>query len=179
MSGASLRPFHNSGSLVGRALTIRTRAGDNSFVHKAIDSIRQHDVLVIDAGGDQSRAIVGEILITLAKSKGASGFVVDGAVRDSDAIRAINFPCFARSVNHRGPYKNGPGAINVTVSIDGMIVEPGDIVVGDSDGVVAFSMNRASSLLEACHAQQERETEILRSISEGRYRGAYGPSSAQ
>ncbi|MDQ1079446.1 RraA family protein [Pseudoroseomonas cervicalis] len=169
-----LRPFHRGGTMVGRALTVRTAAGDNLTIHKALDLIRPGDVLVVDGGGDTARALVGEIMAAVAKSRGAAGMVIDGAIRDARAIAQSDFPCFARAAIHRGPYKNGPGELNVPVSIGGMLVRPGDIVVGDEDGVVAFPPDNAAALLQAVHAQEAREAEMLRSIAEGRYVGAYG-----
>ena len=159
--------------MVGTALTVRTAIGDNLAIHRALDLIRPGDVVVIDGGGDTTRALVGEIMTTLAATRGAAGMVVDGAIRDAGALARSPFPCFARAAIHRGPYKNGPGEINVPVSIGGMIVEPGDIVVGDEDGVVAFPPAIAEDLARAVAAQEARETDILLSIREGRYQGAY------
>jgi len=172
-----LRPFHRGGGMVGTALTVRTHAGDNLAIHQALELVRPGDVLVIDGGGDTSRALVGEIMATIAATRGAAGIVIDGAVRDAGALARSDFPCFARAAIHRGPYKNGPGEINVPVSIGGMIVEPGDIVVGDEDGVVAFPQSIAADLLNLVRAQENREAEILKSIREGTYTGAYGKPS--
>lgn len=168
-----LRPFHRGGVMAGPAFTVRTCVGDNLFIHKALDLIRPGDVLVVDGGGDESRALVGEIMVSIAKSRGVAGFVIDGAIRDSGAVAQGDFPCFARAAIHRGPYKNGPGEIGVPVTVGGMIVSPGDIVVGDDDGVVAFAPERAADLLEAVRAQEQREADIMLSIREGRYAGAY------
>src|SRR3712207_9151236 len=93
-------------------------------------------VIVVDAGGELTNAIIGEIMTTLAQSRGVAGFVVDGAVRDADAIAASDFPVYARGVTHRGPYKDSPGEINVVVTVGGQTIAPGDIVVGDADGVL-------------------------------------------
>jgi RraA family protein len=170
-----LRPFHTHGRvMVGTALTVRTAAGDNLTIHKALDLVGPGQVIVVDGGGDVSRALIGEIMLNIASSRGAAGFVVDGAVRDAAALAASDLPVFARTAIHRGPYKNGPGDINVPVSVGGMIVNPGDIVVGDADGVVAFPCAIAPTLLEAVRAQEKREAEIMRSIKEGTYVGAYG-----
>jgi RraA family protein len=175
LAGAvDLRPFHRRGRLAGTALTVRTRTGDNLAVHEALGMIRPGDVVVVDAGGDTSRAVVGEIMKAIAEHKGAAGFVIDGAIRDAACFAASDFPCFARAAVHRGPYKNGPGDINVPVSIGGCVIAPGDIVVGDEDGVVAFPQAVAAALLEAVRTQETREAEMLRSIREGRYDGAYG-----
>lgn len=168
-----LRPFYRGGTMAGTALTVRTTVGDNLFIHKALELVRPGDVVVVDGGGDCSRALVGEIMATIAATRGAAGLVVDGAVRDARALIASSFPCFARAAIHRGPFKNGPGEINVPVVVGGMIVTPGDIVVGDEDGVVAFSPAAAKELLQAVRAQEHREAEIMTSIREGRYSGGY------
>ncbi len=171
-----LRPFHRGGQLLGTAFTVRTRCGDNLAIHKALELVGPGDVIVVDGGGDETRALVGEIMKSIAQWKGAAGYVIDGAIRDADAFAASDFPCFARAAIHRGPYKNGPGEINVPVSVGGMVVSPGDIVAGDLDGVVAFPQAAAAALLEGVKKQIAREDETLKSIREGRYQGSYGKS---
>lgn len=171
-----LRPFHKGGPLVGVAFTVRTRPGDNLAIHQALELVGPGDVIVVDGGGDESRALVGEIMLNIAKYRGAAGYVIDGAIRDAGALAASDFPVFARTAIHRGPYKSGPGDINVPVSIGGMVVAPGDIIVGDEDGVVAFSQSIAPTLLEAVKAQIAREEDTLVAIREGRYQGNYGKS---
>jgi RraA family protein len=175
----SLRPFHRvEGVMVGTAITVRTRPGDNLAIHEALESVRPGDVIVVDGGGDTSRALIGEIMMTIAVERGAAGIVIDGAIRDVAAIRQSSFPCFARSSIHLGPYKDGPGEINVPVSIGGMVIAPGDIVVGDEDGIVAFPQSIAEELLALVQAQERREADIITSIREGRYTGAYGNRKA-
>jgi RraA family protein len=169
-----LRPFHRRGKLVGTAFTVRTRPGDNLAIHRALEMVGPGDVIVVDGGGDESRALIGEIMKAIAQWRKAEGYVIDGAIRDVAAFAASDFPCFARAVVHRGPYKNGPGEINVPVSIGGCVISPGDFVVGDEDGVVSFSAATAASLLEAVQAQVVREEETLKAIGEGRYQGSYG-----
>ncbi len=169
-----LRPFHRAGKLVGTAFTVRTRPGDNLAIHRALELVGPGDVIVVDGGGDETRALVGEIMKTIAEHRGAAGYVIDGAIRDVASFAAGDFPCFARAAIHRGPYKNGPGEINVPVSIGGSVVAPGDIVVGDEDGVVSFAQSVAPALLEAVKAQIAREEETIIAIREGRYKGSYG-----
>lgn len=170
-----IKPFHKvTGTMAGTALTVRVPAGDNLLIHEALDHIRLGDVIVVDGDGELNRALVGEIMTTLAQKRGAAGFVINGSIRDAGAISRSDFPCFARGAIHRGPYKNGPGEINVPVSIGGLVIEPGDVVVGDEDGIVAFTQTIAAELLSAVRAQEEREEEILRSIHAGTYAGAYG-----
>lgn len=168
-----LRPFHRGGPMAGPAFTIRTAAGDNRAIHQALELFRPGDVLVIDGGGDISRALVGEIISSIAQHRGAAGMVIDGAIRDAGALSRSDFPIFARTAIHRGPYKNGPGETSVAVSVGGMVVGPGDIVVGDEDGVVAFPRAAAADLLRAVRAQEAKEDEILASVRNGTYKGAY------
>jgi regulator of RNase E activity RraA len=175
-----LRPFHRvDGAMAGRALTVKTRAGDNQYIHRALELVEPGDVIVVDGGGYEGRALVGEIMTSVAASRNAAGIVIDGAIRDSASIGRNTFPCFARSAIHLGPYKDGPGAINVPVCIGGMAVSPGDIVVGDEDGVLAFPLDGAAALLEAVRAQAARETDIMQSIKENRYKGAYAGGSGK
>src|SRR3954468_1965166 len=169
-----LRPFHKGGTMAGTALTVRTAPGDNLAIHQALELVRPGDVIVVDGGGDVSRALVGDIMTTIARYKKAAGYVIDGAVRDAGAIAQSDFPCFAKAAIHKGPYKNGPGEINVPVSIGGWIVNPGDIVVGDEDGIVTFPPDIALALIEAVRAQEAREAEIIQMIRDGKYDGRYG-----
>ena len=169
-----LRPFHRSGRLSGVAFTVRTRPGDNLAIHRALELVGPGDVIVVDGGGDETRALVGEIMKNIAEYRGAAGYVIDGAIRDVASFAASDFPCFARAAIHRGPYKSGPGEINVPVSIGGSVISPGDIVVGDEDGVVSFPGSMAPALLEAVRAQIAREQETITAIREGRYKGSYG-----
>jgi RraA family protein len=175
-----LRPFHKvAGAMAGTAFTVRVAAGDNQVIHRALDMIRPGDVVVVDGDGATERALIGEIMSEIARTRGAAGFVIDGAIRDAGALAAASFPVFAKAAIHRGPYKNGPGEINVPVSIGGMVIAPGDIVVGDEDGVVAFPQAIAAELLKAVHAQEKKEEEILASIRAGTYTGAYAkPANA-
>jgi regulator of RNase E activity RraA len=166
-AAAGLRPIHQSGKLSGTAFTVKTRAGDNLMVHKAIDMAEPGDVIVIDAGGDTMQAILGEIMLRLARKKGISGFIVDGAIRDSRAFRELNYPCFARGVTHRGPYKEGPGEIGVPVVVGGMVVHPGDIILGDDDGLVAVPLDHAEDMIRLVEEQRKRENTIIASIEDG------------
>jgi RraA family protein len=169
-----LRPFHKGGALCGVAFTVRTRPGDNLAIHKALELVGPGDVIVVDGGGDETRALVGEIMKTIAQWRGAEGYVIDGAIRDAGALAADTFPFFARAAIHRGPYKSGPGEVNVPVSIGGSVIAPGDIVVGDEDGVVSFPQAIAAELLEKVKAQIQREADTMTAIREGRYQGSYG-----
>lgn len=171
-----LRPFHRGGTLIGVAFTVKTRPGDNLAIHQALELVGPGDVIVVDGGGDETRALVGEIMMTIAQHRGAAGYVIDGAIRDADAIAASDFPVFARAAIHRGPYKNGPGAINVPVAVGGTVISPGDIVAGDGDGVVSFPQAIAAELRGKVQAQIAREAQTLTDIRAGRYKGSYAKS---
>lgn len=162
-----IRPMHRSGRVAGSAFTVKTRPGDNLLVHKAIDTAGPGDIIIIDAGGDITNAIMGEIMATLAKTRGIEGFVVDGAIRDAEAIHEMNYPIYARGITHRGPYKDGPGEINVPVQIGGMIIEPGDLIVGDMDGLVAVRPEHAEALVAKVEATIALEAEQMAAIAAG------------
>jgi regulator of RNase E activity RraA len=169
-----LHPINRSPvSVCGPAVTVRVRAGDNLLIHKALDMLRPGDVLVIDGEGDVSRALAGEIMMTSALVSGAAGFVIDGAARDVDAFETHRFPCWARGISLRGPFKEGPGTINLPVLVGGMRVNPGDIVVGDADGLVAVSPDRALAVAELARAKVAHEQATISDIRAGRYSSAW------
>ncbi|MFT4011802.1 MAG: RraA family protein [Paracoccus sp. (in: a-proteobacteria)] len=164
-----LLPYHAGQTVIGTAFTVRTRAGDNAAIHRALDLVRPGDVMVVDGGGDCGQALIGEIIVQKAMARGLAGFAIDGAIRDVDAIRTLGLPVYARAVTHRGPYKNGPGILNQPVCLGGMVVMPGDLIVGDADGIVALSTERAAAILPAIRAKEEHErvkiAEIRRAIA--------------
>ena len=170
---STLRPMHRGGKLAGPAFTVKVAPGDNLLVHKAIDTAAPGDVIVVDAGGHLEQAIIGEIMSSWAAKRGVAGFVIDGAVRDAGALAEGSFPVYARGASHRGPYKNGPGEINVPVSIAGMVVHPGDIVIGDADGLVAIPQADAESVLAGARAQKRKEDASLAAIAAGTFDRAW------
>lgn len=165
-----LMPMHRPGvPLLGTALTVRTRPGDNLMIHKALQLGGPGDVLVIDGGGALDRALFGDIMKNVARMRGFAGVVIDGAIRDAAAYRQDSFPCYARGVCHRGPYKDGPGEINVPATIGGMVVNPGDIVAGDDDGVVFIAPSEARAVAAASRKKAEAEAATLASIARREY----------
>lgn len=174
IGGVDILPVNKSPvSVCGNAVTVSVRSGDNLMLHKALQILKPGDVLVVDGGGDISRALFGEIMMTVAKSRGAIGAVFDAAIRDVEAFEKHRFPCWARGVNMRGPYKDGPGSINVQVSIGGMVVNPGDVILGDCDGIIALSPNIA---LEGARLGKEKEAverKTIQSILDGQYDDAW------
>lgn len=174
LSGApGLLPRTGARRLVGPALTVRTAPGDNVVVHKALDLARPGDVVVVDAGGHCDRAIVGGLICRYAKSLGVAGLVVDGAVRDVAELESLGLPVFARAVSHLGPYKNGPGEIRGPVSVAGMPVAQGDLVVGDEDGVVVVPRRRLEEVMAAAEALVESERAAVEAIDAGRWDRAW------
>ena len=166
-----LQPYHRptEKTMAGTAVTARSRAGDNLTYLRALEFCRPGDVLVIDGGGDLANAAVGGILSFYAAHIGLAGVVVDGAIRDVAEIRSRDFPVYARGVTHRGPYKDGPGEINVPICVGGMVVNPGDIVVGDQDGLLAIAQEDVEALIERARGVLDAEAKTLQAMKEGRW----------
>ena len=170
----ALRPVNRSAvQACGNAVTVRVRAGDNLLIHKALDLLQPGDVLVVDGEGDTTRALVGEIMMTTARVRGAVAFVMDGAIRDVEAFEEHRFPCWARGVALRGPYKEGPGSVNVPVTVGGMVVHPGDVIVGDSDGVVAVRPAVALEVAGLARGKVAQEQQTIAAILAGTYSSAW------
>ncbi|MGY3551459.1 regulator of RNase E activity RraA [Bradyrhizobium sp. USDA 4469] len=165
--GASLRPMHAGGGMAGVALTVKTRPGDNLMIHKAMAMAEPGDVIVVDAGGDLTNALIGEMMLTRIIESRIAGLVINGAVRDSAFIRSNEFPVFAAGVTHRGPYKNGPGEINVPVAFDGMVVEPGDLIIGDDDGLLCVPFDDVDEVLKGATAKLAAEQKQMANIKAG------------
>ncbi len=160
-------------SMCGNAVTVSVRSGDNLLIHKALQMLQPGDVLLVDGGGDITRALFGEIMMTVAKVKGAIGCVFDGAIRDVDAFERHEFPCYARGVTMRGPYKDGPGSINTSISIGGMVVNPGDVILGDCDGIIALSPADALTGAKLGKEKEATERKTIQSILDGNYDDAW------
>ncbi|WP_423206589.1 RraA family protein [Paracoccus yeei] len=166
-AGPRLRKMHREGVLAGPALTVKARPGDNLMLHKAIDMAQPGDVIVVDAGGDLTNSLMGELMLAYAIRRGVAGFVLNGAIRDADQFIAMNLPVFAAGITHRGPYKDGPGEINVPIALDGMVIHPGDLMLGDSDGVLAVPFEAAEEVYARTAAKQEAEVKQMAAIEAG------------
>ncbi|MFG6668413.1 RraA family protein [Halomonas sp. HNIBRBA4712] len=164
-----LKLYHDGTKMVGTAFTVKCRPGDNLFIYKALSMIQPGHIIVIDGGGHLDNALIGELILLYAKHRGCAGFVVDGAIRDVKAFAEESMPCYARGNCHRGPYKTGPGAINVPVSVGGQVVNPGDIIVGDEDGIVSFPQSQADELISAARASAKKEEKIMAEINTGEH----------
>ena len=167
--GPRLRPMHKSGRLAGPAVTVRSRPGDNLMIHKALYMAQPGDVIVVDGGGDLTNALFGELMLTYAIGQKLAGVVLNAAVRDIDVIAAGTFPVYAAGVTHRGPYKDGPGEINVPIAIHGMVVQPGDLILGDADGVLCVPFADAEEVLQAARAKVALEEKTLANIKAGKH----------
>lgn len=154
---AGIKPLAEGMHVVGPAVTVKTYPADNLMIHLALKVARRGDVLVVDADSVTDTAVIGELVALCAKTQGIGGLVVDGSVRDKMGIRALAWPVFVRGVVPNGPLKNGPGSINVPISCGGLVVNPGDIVVADDDGVVVVPRERWQEVAQAAQAIEARE----------------------
>lgn len=169
VGAVGLRAYHGrlDTVLCGPALTVRVRPGDNLMIHKALMMAEPGDVLVIDGGGDLTQALVGGLMRTTCLARRLGGLVIDGAIRDVAEWAQDGMPIFARGHTHRGPTKDGPGEINVPIACAGLAVLPGDLIVGDADGVIAVPAAEAAAVLERTRAHLEKEARIRESNRRG------------
>lgn len=158
----------NGRPLLGPAYTVDVPAGDNLLFYYAIDHAEPGDVLVVAGGGFTERALCGEIMARFAQARGLAGFVIDGAVRDSAELAAMDFPVYAVATTPNGPYKNGPGTINEPIGVGDRVVAPGDIIVGDSTGLVSVPSGDASTVADLAHGVVAKEAALLARIDQGR-----------
>ena len=159
--------------MAGPALTVKAPPGDNLMFHKAISLAEPGDVIVVDAGGDLTNALMGEMMLMQITKRGVAGVVINGAIRDAGYIREQKLPVFSAGVTHRGPYKNGPGEINVPVAIDGMVIEPGDLVLGDEDGVLCVSFDQVEAVFKAATAKYDAEQSQIANIQAGTHNASW------
>ena len=156
--------------LLGPACTVKVFPGDNLMVHKSLDIARPGDVVVVDASSSMMTAVLGDLVSKKARHRGIAGFVVDGLIRDLPAILDLgDFPVFARGVTPIGPLHRGPGEVNYPVCAGGIVVHPGDIVVGDLNGVVIVPRGAASSVLARLREQAAREADYLAAVERGEF----------
>lgn len=164
-----IKPIQPNMKVVGPVFTVFCHVGDNLMLHKALELAEKGDVLVVNAGGyKEAGGMWGEIMTLAAKARGVAGLVIDGAVRDIAAIRELGFPVFARAVSPGGTVKESLGFINKPVLCGGLIVNPGDIVVGDDDGVVVVPRNIAEDAADKAEAREKREEEVKKLIQQGK-----------
>jgi 4-hydroxy-4-methyl-2-oxoglutarate aldolase len=164
-----IKPIYDGASAAGSALTVKTYPGDNLMIHKAVTLAEPGDVLVIDASGYAEAGLWGELVSMSCAEHGLAGTVIDGAARDVAEIEALDYPVFARAISPKGSYKGHPGSINVHISCGGTTVEPGDIVVGDDEGVAVVPADQAEDTLEAAREKIAAEEAMQERIRAGEY----------
>ncbi len=154
-------------NMVGVALTVKTCYGDNLMIHQGLDMAAEGDVLVIANEEGRNRSLLGEIMYRYAERKNLAGIVLDGPIRDALQISGGSVPLYATGSTPGGPYKEGPGEVNVPVSCGGVHVNPGDIIVGDPDGVIVIPRQDAEEVLEAVKAFQQNDRRKLQAAIDG------------
>jgi 4-hydroxy-4-methyl-2-oxoglutarate aldolase len=154
-------------TMCGLAVTVNARPADNLMIHKALQVADAGDIIVVNTCGNTTSAVFGELMCNTAVAKKLGGIVVDGAIRDIDGLTALGFPAFSRTVCAGGCDKDGPGEINLPISCGGTVVSPGDIVVGDRDGVVVVRRADAAAVLALVKDLMERETKRIAEIKTG------------
>jgi 4-hydroxy-4-methyl-2-oxoglutarate aldolase len=154
-------------SMCGLAITVNARPADNLMIHKAMQVAESGDVVVVNTCGNTTSAVFGELMCTTAAAAKLGGIVVDGAIRDVDGITKLGFPAFSRTVCAGGCDKDGPGEVNVPISCGGAVVMPGDIIVGDGDGVVVVPRDDAEEVLTLVQQLMERERQRITEINAG------------
>ena len=155
--------------ILGPACTVKVFPGDNLMVHKSLDIAMPDDILVVDAGGSSMNAVLGDLVSTKARHRRLGGFVVDGYVRDIPGILDLKFPVFARGVTPIGPLHRGPGEINFPIQCGGIVIHPGDIIVGDANGVVVVPQEIAATLLQRLRERQTAEASYTAAVARGEF----------
>lgn len=165
--GGRIKPVGQGMKLCGQARTVNCMSGDNSGPHRLIGMCRPGEVMVIDARGSENVAIWGGIMTEAAIVRGIAGIVVEGAIRDVAEIRARGFAAFSSAVVPAGPHKNFGGTIDGTVSVGDCPVKPGDLIIGDDDGVAVVPLAWAERMLAASQQKIKDEADVIRKIHEG------------
>lgn len=159
----------NGKPLVGVACTVKVYPGDNLMVHRALDIARPGDVIVVDAGGYRGNAVFGDMVANKARHRGIAGFVIDGLTRDLPGLREVDLPIFTIGVSPIGPLHRGPGEINYPVCCGGIVVNPGDLVVADDNGVVVVRHDFAEELLRRLYARKASMDNYVAAVKRGNF----------
>lgn len=163
-----IAPVSPSARMAGPAFTIEVRPGDNLMIHAAMAMAKPGDILVVDGKADRTCALMGSIMINACKKLGIAGVVLDAAHRDTEELRELGFPIYSVGSNPNGPTKFVPGRINWPISCGGVAVHPGDLIVGDADGVVVVEREKAGSLLDLAAQKVTDERMRIADIVAGR-----------
>jgi len=166
---ARIRPMGRCRSLVGPAFTVNAAMADNLLFHKALLLAQPGDVLVVNAGGDTNYSVCGDIMFQVARKAGVAGIVLDGCIRDVEFLEQNDFPVYAIGVTPRGPYKNGPGEINVDICCGGQVVHPGDLIVGDADGITIVYADELEAVADEVDKVVMKEAAFDEMVERGRW----------
>jgi 4-hydroxy-4-methyl-2-oxoglutarate aldolase len=164
---AAIAPLDATSRLAGRAYTVDSKAGDNLLVHHALSQAGPGDVIVVDFKGFTRAAAIGDVMAYAAQERGIAGFVIDGAVRDAAAIVEMGLPVFCRGLCITGPTKSQPGKVNVPILVGGCPVRPGDVIVGDRDGLVVVPAAEVDETVRLAMAREAREAAIRTRLAQG------------
>ncbi|MEI2264360.1 RraA family protein [Erwinia sp. CGal63] len=168
-----IKPVAPTMKVAGPAVTVEVRPGDNLAIHAALAIAQPGDVIVVDGKGDISCALIGEIMSTQAEASGIAGIIIDGAVRDADALCANGFPIFSAGLNPCGPTKSIAGRVNFPASVAGAAIQPGDLIIGDIDGVVVLPREAVPALLELAQKKLDAESKRIAAIGDGDIRAPW------
>lgn len=166
---SGMRPAYQGIDMAGTAITVKEAPGDNLVIHKAITMAEPGDVLVIDCDGYTETGHLGELMCNSCQANNLAGLIIDGAYRDSREISEMEFPVYGRGVNPQGPLKQDPGSINITISCGGVSVDPGDIVIGDDDGIAVIPHEGAEQVLELAREKLNAEDDTREMVLDGEY----------
>jgi len=156
---SAIKPLRDSDKIAGRAFTVNVPAGDNTGVLRGIREAKPGEILVVDGKEFTNRAVAGDFVIGLAKNMGLQGIVIDGAIRDIQGIRDLDFPVFFRASTVAASVKAAPGELQVTISSGGVSVSPGDIIVGDADGVIVIPKANEEEVLQSTLKKIEKDND--------------------
>lgn len=170
---SGIKPLKRTVRMCGPAITVEIHPADNLMVHAAMKIAQKGDIIVINARGNTENGIYGDILNSVAQRKELGGIVVDGAIRDCVEIEASGMPVFCRAISPLGGGKEGPGQVNIPVSCGGIVVAPGDVVVGDGDGVVVIPSHMLQSALDGARNKIDAEKKRLETIANGKDEDIY------
>lgn len=170
---SDIKNIVNDQRLIGVACTVKLYPGDNLMVHKALDVAKPGDVVVVDAGGQKSTAVFGDLVASKAKHRGIVGFVIDGLMRDLAAVKDVGLPVFALGTTPIGPLHRGPGEVNFPISCGGIVVNPGDLIVGDEDGVMVVRNEFAEEIADRVEQQDAILRNYVGNVKKGKFSNAW------
>ena len=162
-----LRPVYQGARLCGPAVTVLLQPGDNWMLHVAAEQLQQGDVVVAACTTESDAGFFGDLLATSFRARGGVGLVIDGGVRDVAELEQLDFPVFAKTIHSRGTVKETLGSVNIPVICAGAVVHPGDVVVGDTDGVVVVPRDKTGEVVAAAKAREDKETGVRERLAAG------------